>query len=84
MTENKDKASMVRAMVRGKILVAFETALQDVRTTEKGETVKISLNYFDKALEIITDNDFPWCALKNQRLRIYWITFKPSKKYHRV
>jgi hypothetical protein len=42
MTGGTDRASTVRALVRGESAVAFETALQDARVTAEGETVDIN------------------------------------------
>jgi hypothetical protein len=42
MTGVTDRASIVRALVRGESAVAFETALKDPKVTAEGETVSIS------------------------------------------
>jgi hypothetical protein len=68
MTVGTDRASTVRALVRGESAVAFETALQDARVTAEGETVAISSDHVQEALKAVTDTVFPHCALETQRL----------------
>jgi len=79
MTGGTDRASTVRALVRGESAVAFETALQDARTNEDGEMVTISLDSVTKALEAVTHSVFPYCALETQRLWMNRKMFKPSE-----
>ena len=79
MTGGTDRASTVRALVRGESAVAFETALQDARTNEEGEMVTISLDSVNKALEAVTHSVFPYCALETQRLWMNRKMFKPSE-----
>ena len=79
MTGGTDRASTVRALVRGESAVAFETSLQDARTTEDGEMVPISLDNVNKALEAVTHTVFPYCALETQRLWMNRKMFKPSE-----
>jgi hypothetical protein len=43
MTGGTDRASTVRALVRGESVVAFETALQDARIAEDGQIIPISV-----------------------------------------
>ena len=79
MTGGTDRASTVRALVRGESAVAFETALQDARTNEEGEMVTISLDSVNKALEAVTHTVFPYRALETQRLWMNRKMFKPSE-----
>jgi hypothetical protein len=79
MTGGTYRESTVRALVRGESAVAFETSLQDVRTTEDGEMVPISLDSVNKALEAVTHTVFPYCALETQRLWMNRKMFKPSE-----
>ena len=78
MTGGTDRASTVRALVRGESAVAFETALQDARTNEEGEMVTISLYSVNKALEAVTHTVFPYHALETQSL---WMNRKMFKPY---
>ena len=77
MTGGTDRASTVRALVRGESAVAFETALQDARTTEEGETTPISLEHVNLALKAVTETAFPHCALETQQLWMNRKMFKP-------
>jgi hypothetical protein len=77
MTGGTDRASTVRALVRGKSAVAFETALQDARVTAQGETVPISSDHAQEALEAVTGTVFPQCAMETQRLWMNRKMFKP-------
>ena len=79
MTGGTDRASTVRALVRGESAVAFETALQDARTNEEGEMVTISLDSVNKALEAVIHSVFPYRALETQRLWMNRKMFKPSE-----
>jgi hypothetical protein len=79
MTGGTDRASTVRALVRGESAVAFETSLQDARTTEDGEIVPISLYNVNKALEAVTHTVFPYRALETQCLWMNRKMFKPSE-----
>ena len=77
MTGGTDRASTVRALVRGESAVAFETSLQDSRTTEGGETVPISPNHVQQALKAVTETVFPHRALETQKLWMNRKMFKP-------
>ena len=52
-----DIVSMVRALVQGKSLTAFESALQDSRMNEAGEEEEITIEHVKIALEAVTSND---------------------------
>ena len=77
MTGGTDRASTVRALVRGESAVAFETALQDYRVTAEGETVPISTEHVQEALKAVTETVFPHRALETQRLWMNRKMFKP-------
>ena len=47
MAGGTNRASTVRALVRGESAVAFETALQDSRTEEGGQASPISIEHVD-------------------------------------
>jgi hypothetical protein len=64
MTGGTDRASTVRALVRGKSTVAFETAHQDSRVTAEDEAVPISTDHVQESLKVVTDTVFPRCALE--------------------
>jgi methylmalonyl-CoA mutase N-terminal domain/subunit len=72
-----DRASTVRALIRGESAVEFETALQDVRLTTEGETVPISTDYVQEALKAVTETVFPHRAMETRRLWMNRKMFKP-------
>jgi hypothetical protein len=63
MTGGTDRASTVRALVRGASAVAFETAPQDSSVTTEGETVAINSDHVQQALKAVTNTVFPYRAL---------------------
>jgi hypothetical protein len=77
MTGGTDRASTVRALVRGESAVAFETVLQDYRVTAEGETVSISTEHVQEAFKAVTETDFPHRVLDSQRLWMNRKMFKP-------
>ena len=77
MTGGTDRASTVRALVRGESAVAFETALQDARTAEDGQISPISVENVNQALSAVTETVFPHRALETQRLWMNRKMFKP-------
>jgi len=77
MTGGTDRASTVRALVRGESAVAFETALQDARVTAEGETLTINTEHVQAALQAVTETVFPHRALETQRLWMNRKMFKP-------
>jgi hypothetical protein len=77
MTEGTDRASTVSALVRGESAVTFETAIQDTRGIEKGETVPIRSEHVQEALKAVTETVFPHRALETQRLCMNRKMFKP-------
>ena len=77
MTGGTDRAATVRALVRGESAVAFETALQDARTAEEGQTSPISVDYVNQSLKAVTETVFPHRTLETQRLWMNRKMFKP-------
>jgi hypothetical protein len=77
MNGDTDRASTVRALVRGESAVTFETAVQDYRVTAEDETVPISSDHVQEALKAVTETVFPHCALETQRLWMNRKMFKP-------
>jgi hypothetical protein len=59
MTGGTDRASTVRALVRGGSAVAFETAFQYARTTEDGQISPISVENVNLSLNAVTETVFP-------------------------
>jgi hypothetical protein len=70
MTGGTDRASTVRALVRGESAVAFKTSLQDYRTSEGGETVPISPDHVQQALKAVRETVFPHRALETHKLYV--------------
>jgi hypothetical protein len=64
MTGGTDRASTVRALVRGESAVAIKTALQDARVIAEGETVVINSDHVQEAFKAVTDTVFPQRALE--------------------
>ena len=59
MNGGTDRASTVRALVRGESLTSFETALQDARTNEAGEELPITPDNVKMALDAVATTVFP-------------------------
>jgi hypothetical protein len=80
MTGGTDRASTVRAVVKGESGVSFETALQDARLDEEGVVVNnITADHVTAALNAVTNSVFPHRALETQKL--WWMIrkmFKPA------
>jgi hypothetical protein len=68
MTGGTDRASTVRALVRGERAVAVETALQDARTAKDGQISPISVENVNLSLSAVTETVFPHQALETQQL----------------
>ena len=64
MTGGTDKASTVRALVRGESAVSFETALQEARTGNNGTVNPITAEHVETALRAVTALVFPYRALE--------------------
>jgi hypothetical protein len=58
MIGGTDRASTVRALVRGESTVAFEKALQDARTAEDSQTNPISVENVNFFLSPVTETVF--------------------------
>jgi hypothetical protein len=78
MNGGTDRASTVRALVRGESLTAFEAALQDARMNEAGEEQPITPVHVQQALEAVGTTVFPHRALEIQKLWMNRRMFKPS------
>jgi hypothetical protein len=65
-TQNSMTGGTDRALVRGESTVAFETSLQDSRTSEGGETEPISPDHVQQALKAVTETVFPNRARKHR------------------
>ena len=69
MTGGTDRASTVRAVVKGESGVSFETALQDARSDEEGVVINnITTDHVTAALNAVTVTVFPHRALETQKL----------------
>jgi hypothetical protein len=73
-----DRASTVRALVRGESLTSFETALSDARTAEDGTEEPMTADHVDTALAAVTNAVFPHRALETQELWMNRQMFKPA------
>ena len=76
MAGGTDRASTVRALVRGESSVAFETTLQGTRTEEGDQTSPISAEHVDEDMKAVTETVFPHQALETQQL---WMNRKMFK-----
>jgi hypothetical protein len=77
MTGGTDRASTVRALVRGENVVAIETALQDAKITTVGETVPISTDHVKEAIKTVTETLFVHPVLETQLLWMNRKLFMP-------
>jgi hypothetical protein len=77
MTGGTDRASTVRALVRGESAVVFETALQDARTGVDGQISPIRVEHVNQSLSAGTETVIPHRALETQRLWMNRKMFKP-------
>jgi hypothetical protein len=77
MTGDTDRASTVRALVRGDSAVAFKIALQDARVTAEGETVPINTEHVQGLLKTVTETVYILCALETQQHCMNRKMFKP-------
>ena len=77
MTGGTDRASTVRALVKGESLVTFEAAIQDDRTTEDGVELPLTLEHVNNGLKAVTVSVFPHRALEIQKLWMKRKMFKP-------
>jgi len=72
-----DRASTVRALVRGESLTAFEAALQTARTDAAGVEAQLTQAHVQTALDATAVTVFPHRALEIQRLWMNRSMFKP-------
>ena len=72
-----DRASTVRALIRGESLTAFESSLQDARTKEDGTFNQITAEHVDTAMEAVAHTVFPHRALETQKLWMNRSMYKP-------
>lgn len=77
ITGGTDRASTVRALIRGESLTAFETALQEARTADDQE-VPITAAHVDTALEAVAAVVFPHRSLEIQKIWMNRGLYKPS------
>jgi hypothetical protein len=73
-----DRASTVRAVVRGESLTSFEAALQEARMDEAGLEQQITPEMVQEALEAVSTSVFPHRALEIQKLWMNRRMFKPA------
>ena len=74
-----DRASTVRALVRGESSTAFESALQDARTDENGVEQQMTAEHVETALNAVSTTVFPHRALEIQKLWMNRRMFKPAE-----
>ena len=72
-----DRASTVRALVRGESAVAFEAALQEARSDGEGELQAATIEHVEAALKSVAAVVFPHRALELQKLWMHKSMFKP-------
>ena len=72
-----DRASTIRALLRGESLTAFETALQEARSVD-GEELAITPAMVTTAMNAVTVSVFPHRALEIQKL---WMNRAMKKPY---
>jgi hypothetical protein len=74
-----DRASTVRAVVKGESITAFETSLQEARTDEAGVVANMTSDHVDTALTSVATTVFPHRALEIQKLWMNRRMFKPAE-----
>ena len=74
-----DRASTVRALVRGDSATAFEAALQEERQDADGNEVPITADHVTSALHAVRAEVFPHRALEIQKLWMNRRMFKPPE-----
>ena len=84
MNGGTDRASTVRALVRGESLTAFETALQTARTGDDGVEAAISPEHVTTSLNAVAETVFPHRALETQRLWMNRSMHKPRSMTTRM
>ena len=76
MTGGTDRASTVRALVRGESAIAFEAALTDAMADVDGVATRTTPEHVAMALQAVTTTVFPYRALEMQR---QWMQRKMHK-----
>jgi hypothetical protein len=74
-----DRASAVRALIRGESATAFEAALQDSRVNADGVEQPITAENVQQALDAVATTVFPHRALEIQKLWMNRRMFKPAE-----
>jgi hypothetical protein len=74
-----DRASTVRAVVKGESITSFETSLQEARTNNDGVEQVIASVHVDTALNGVATTVFPHRALEIQKLWMNRRMFKPAE-----
>ena len=77
VTGGTDRASTVRALLRGESLTAFEAAVQEARTDGNGNQANLTADHVDTALEAVAQTVFPHRALETQKLWMTRCMYKP-------
>ena len=72
-----DRASTVRALLKGESLTAFETSLEEARTADDGTVAAITPEHVTTAMEAVAQTVFPHRALETQKLWMNRSMFKP-------
>ena len=75
--EGSDRVATIRSLVKGESGTAFETALDDLRTSEGDDEQPISKENVETALKAVATTVFPHRALEIQRLWMNRRMFKP-------
>ena len=76
MTGGTDRASTVRALVRGESAIAFEATLADAMVDVDGVATRTTTDHVATALKAVTSTVFPFRALEMQR---QWMQRKMHK-----
>jgi hypothetical protein len=79
-----DRASTVRALIRGESLTAFEAALQLARTNSTGIEVAIMVDHVTTLLAAVADTVFPHGSLETQKIWMNRSIFKPRAMTTRI
>jgi hypothetical protein len=74
-----DRASIVRAVVKGEGITSFKTSLQEARTNDKGEEQAMTSAHVDTALNGVATTVFPHRALEIQKLWMSHRMYKPTE-----
>ena len=75
--EGSDRVATIKSLVKGESGTAFETALDDLRTSEGDDEQPISKENVETALKAVATTVFPHRALEIQRLWMNRRMFKP-------